>query len=135
MKNLQHIYEQLKEPKVKSMASVLEKTNSAYYSCFRTIFKNTVTSLAEAKDVCLYLTPLKKHIQTLEETDFSEVIPLLAPTMHVICLIWSNCKSFDQSKLIILLKQVSNLLIQEVRSRLLIWSFLDLFDSPLFYSK
>lgn len=114
LKNLQYIYEQLKEPKVKSMAVVLELTNSAYYSCFRNLFKNTVMALAEAKDVCLYLNPLKRHIQQLEGTDFSECIPLLAPVMHVICLIWSQCKSFDQVKLIILLKQFCNLLIQEV---------------------
>lgn len=115
LKNLQYIYEQLKEPKVKSMAMVLELTNSAYYGVFKTLFKNTVMALAEAKDVCLYLTPLKKHIQSLEETDFSDCIPLIAPTMHVVTLIWVECKSFDQAKLIILLKQICNLLIQEVR--------------------
>nr|CAI5851783.1 unnamed protein product [Callosobruchus analis] len=114
LKNLQYIYEQLKEPKVKSMAVILEKTNSAYYSCFTTLFRNTVTRLSEAQDVCVYLTPLKKHINSLEETDFSECVPLIAPTMHVICLIWTHCKSFDQPKLITLLKQVCNLLIQEV---------------------
>ncbi|VEN40995.1 unnamed protein product, partial [Callosobruchus maculatus] len=113
LKNLQYIYEQLKEPKVKSMAVILEKTNSAYYSCFMTLFRNTVSRLSEAQDVCVYLTPLKKHIHSLEETDFSECMPLIAPTMHVICLIWTHCKSFDQPKLITLLKQVCNLLIQE----------------------
>lgn len=114
LRNLQHIYEQLKEPRVKSMAVVLEKTNSAYYSCFKDIFKNIVIALAEAKSICLYLTPLKKHIQLLEETDFSECTPLLAPVMHVICLIWYNCKAFDQVKLITILKQICNLLILEV---------------------
>ncbi|KAJ8921305.1 hypothetical protein NQ315_013779 [Exocentrus adspersus] len=114
LRNLQYIYEQLREPKVKSMAAVLEKTNSAYYSCFKDIFKNIVISLAEAKNICLYLTPLKKHIQLLEDTDFSECSPLLAPLMHVICLIWYNCKSFDQVKLIIILKQICNLLILEL---------------------
>ncbi|KAG5897820.1 hypothetical protein JTB14_011820 [Gonioctena quinquepunctata] len=126
LKNLQYIYEQLKEPKVKSMAVVLEKTNSAYYSCFKNVFKNTVVALSEAKDVNIYLSPLKKHIQALEETDFSECIPLLAPMMHVICLIWTNCKSYDQVKLIILLKQICNLLIQEAKK------FLD--PTTLFHS-
>ncbi|KAJ8957969.1 hypothetical protein NQ318_001970 [Aromia moschata] len=113
LRNLQYIYEQLREPKIKSMAVILEKTNSAYYSCFKNVFKNVVMALAETKDVCLYLTPLRKHIQSLEETDFSESMTLLAPLMHVICLIWSNCKSFDQSKLTTLLKQICNLLILE----------------------
>lgn len=113
-KNLQYIYEQLKEPKVKSMASVLEKTNSAYFNCFKNTFKSTVLGLAEAQDINYYLSPLKKHIKALEETDFSENIVLFAPTVHVIVLIWANCKSFEQPKLIILLKQICNLLIQEV---------------------
>lgn len=115
LKNLQHIYDQLKEAKVRSMAIVLEKTNSAYYNCFTNLFKNTVMSLAEAKDICLYLTPLKKHIQALEETDFSECIPLIPPVVHVVGLIWVQCKYFDQVKLIILFKQICNLLIQEVK--------------------
>ncbi|CAG9831723.1 unnamed protein product [Diabrotica balteata] len=114
LKNLEYIYQQLREPKVKSMAVILEKTNSAYFSCFKLLFKNTVIALSEAKDMNLYLTPLKKHVQSIEETDFSENIPLLAPMVHVICLIWSNCKSIDQTKLITLLKQICNLLIQEV---------------------
>lgn len=117
LKNLQHIYDQLKEAKVRSMAVILEKTNSAYYNSYQSLFKNTVMELAVAKDLCLYLSPLKKHIQALEQTDFSECIPLLPPIVHVVCLIWVQCKSFDQIKLIILLKQICNLLIQEVRNK------------------
>lgn len=104
------------------MAIILEKTNSAYYNCFQNLFKNTVVALAEAKDICLYLTPLKKHIQGLEETDFSECIPLLPPVVHVVGLIWVQCKSFDQIKLIILLKQICNLLIQEVCFLIVVFS-------------
>ncbi|EFA11309.2 dynein beta chain, ciliary [Tribolium castaneum] len=115
LQNLHYIYEQLREPRVKSMAVILEKTNSAYYSCFKNLFKNIVISLAEAKDICLYLKPLKKHIALVEETDFSECIPVLAPLMHVVCLIWSNSKYYDQVKIIVLLKQICNLLIQEAK--------------------
>lgn len=98
------------------MAVILEKTNSAYYSCFQTLFKNIVISLAEAKNICLHLAPLKKHIQTLEESEFNECICLLAPLMHVIALIWSNCRYYNEVKIIVLLKQVCNLLIQEVKT-------------------
>ncbi|XP_022915026.2 dynein beta chain, ciliary isoform X1 [Onthophagus taurus] len=126
LKNLEFIYEQLKENKVKSMAVILEKTNSAYYSCFKILFKNIVMGLAEAKDICLYLLPLKKHIDVLQDTDFSDNLPLFAPLIHVICLIWSNSKYYDQVKLIVLLKQVCNLLIQEAKK------FLD--PTTLFHS-
>ncbi|KAH1023596.1 hypothetical protein HUJ04_012770 [Dendroctonus ponderosae] len=125
-KNLQCIYEQLKESRVRSMASILEKTSSAYYVCFKNVFKNVVVALAEAKDIHLHLTPLIKHISLLEETDFSECIPLLAPVMHVVCLIWATCDSYDQVKLITLLKQICNLLIFEAKK------FLD--PTTLFHS-
>ncbi|XP_076261923.1 dynein heavy chain at 93AB isoform X2 [Rhynchophorus ferrugineus] len=126
LRNLHYIYNQLREPNVRSMASILEKTNSAYYVCFKNIFRNVVIALAEAKDIYLHLTPLKRHIAMLEETDFSECIPLLAPVMHVVCLIWATCKSYDQVKLITLLKQICNLLILEAKK------FLD--PTTLFHS-
>ncbi|XP_045482107.1 dynein beta chain, ciliary [Harmonia axyridis] len=113
LKNLWYIYEQLKEAKVRSMASILEITNSAYFSCFKAVFKNVVMALAEAREIHLYYQPLKKHLATFEETDFSECIPLLEPIMVVLCLIWANCKYCDQVRIIILLKQICNLLILE----------------------
>lgn len=116
-KNLQYIYEQLKESKVKSMAIILEKTNSAYYNCFKKLFKNVVISLAQARDISMHLGCLKKHIALIGETDFSECIPLLKPLMHVVCLIWSHSEYYDQVKIIVLLKQISNLLILEVNDK------------------
>ncbi|KAL1493068.1 hypothetical protein ABEB36_011203 [Hypothenemus hampei] len=126
LNNLQYIYQQLREPRVRCMASILEQTRSAYYSCFQNIFKNIVVALAEAKEVHLHLTPLKKHINLLEETDFSEIMPLLAPVFHVVCLIWANCSSYDQIKVITLMRQISNLLIIEAKQ------FLD--SATLFHS-
>ncbi|KAF5277248.1 hypothetical protein FQR65_LT00356 [Abscondita terminalis] len=115
LKNLQYIYEQLRDQKVRSMATILEKTNSAYYSCFKNLFKSVVMSLAEAKDINLFLKPLKKHVDLLEETDFSDAAPLIRPLVHVVCLIWSNSKYYDQVKLIVLLKQICNLLIHQAK--------------------
>lgn len=47
-------------------------------------------ALAEARDITLYLNPLTRHFQQLEDTEFSESRVLLKPLMHVVCLIWSN---------------------------------------------
>lgn len=98
------------------MAVILEKTDSAYYSCFKNVFKNTVMALAEAKDICVYLQPLKKYITQLQETEFNECSAIFAPMVHVLALIWHNSKYYDQVKIIVLLKQICNLLIQEVKS-------------------
>jgi hypothetical protein len=41
-KNLECIYDQLKDERVRKMAVILEKTDSAYFPCFMTLFKNIV---------------------------------------------------------------------------------------------
>lgn len=61
------------------MALILEYSDSAYFPCFKTLFKNVVTALAEARDITLFLNPLQKHFQQLEDTDFAEIKPLLMP--------------------------------------------------------
>ncbi|XP_049809049.1 dynein beta chain, ciliary [Schistocerca nitens] len=117
--NLQHIYEQLRDERVRKMAVILERTDSAYFPCFKTIFRNIVAALAEAKDIVLYLKPLQKHFTALEETDFSEVQPLLKPLMHVVCLVWANSRYYcNSAKIIVLLKQICNLLIQQAKKYL-----------------
>lgn len=69
------------------MALILEYTDSAYFPCFKTMFKNVVTALAESRDITLYLSPLTKHFIQFEETDFSECKPLIKPLLHVVCLV------------------------------------------------
>ena len=123
LRNLNYIYQQLLEPRVRKMAVLLEKSQSAYFDCFRVLFKKLICALAEAKDICIYLKPLKRHVDLLQETDFSESLPLYAPLLHVVCLIWSNSKYYDQTKVVVLLKQIGNLLIVEVFAFLASLSF------------
>nr|CAD7441493.1 unnamed protein product [Timema bartmani] len=120
--NLEYIYDQLRDEKVRKMAVILEKTDSAYFPCFKTLFRNIVaasflpreTALAEAKDIVLYLKPLMKHLALLEDTDFSEVTPFLRPLLYTVCLIWSHsCYYCNSSKIIVLLRQICNLLINQ----------------------
>ncbi|KAG8321110.1 hypothetical protein J6590_052486 [Homalodisca vitripennis] len=73
-------------------------------------------ALTEAKDICKFLKPLSKHFTTLEETDFADVSPCLKPLMHVVCLVWANSRYYCNSgKIIILLKQICNLIIQQAK--------------------
>lgn len=75
-------------------------------------------ALAEAKDISIYLNPLQRHFNQIEETDFAEAKPLLHPLMHVVCLVWANSRYYcHSSKLIILLRQICNLLIHQVNSK------------------
>lgn len=75
-----------------------------------------ISALAEAKDICLYLKPLVKHLTALEGTaEFSEIIPQLKPLLHTVCLIWANSKYYcNSAKIIVLIKQLCNLLIEQV---------------------
>ncbi|KAL4703187.1 hypothetical protein ACJJTC_018259 [Scirpophaga incertulas] len=116
LSNLNCIYDQLRTERVRCMAVILEKTTSAYYPCFSRLFKNIVSALAEAREIDLYLRTLSRHFQALEDTDFMECQPLFRPLFHVICMIWRDSKYYcSSSKLMVLLRQISNLLIHQAK--------------------
>ncbi|XP_075210990.1 dynein heavy chain at 93AB [Lycorma delicatula] len=116
LRNLQNIYEQLRDERVRKMATILERTDSAYFPCFRNLFRNIVAALAEAKDIAKYLKPLLKHFALLEETDFADVAIYLKPLMHTVCLVWSHSRYYCNSgKIIVLLKEICNLVIQQAK--------------------
>lgn len=50
--NLTQIYEQLRNERIHSMAMILEFTDSAYFPCFRTMFKNVVTGTVRSINRC-----------------------------------------------------------------------------------
>jgi dynein heavy chain, axonemal len=57
-----------------------------------------------------------KHFTQLEEIDFSECKPLLKPMMHIVCMIWGRSLYYCHSaKLIVLLRQICNLIIQQAK--------------------
>lgn len=113
---IRYIYDQLQEDRVKKMANILETTDSAYFPCFRTLFENVVSSMAEAKEISLYLSPLAKCFKAVEEADFSEAKSLMATLIHSVGLAWSKSTYYQSSsKVIIMLRQICNLLIQEAR--------------------
>lgn len=57
-KNVLFIYNQLIDPRVKKVGSILELIDSVYFSTFSSTFKKVVTALHEANDISLYLFPL-----------------------------------------------------------------------------
>jgi dynein heavy chain len=46
-------------------------------------------------------------IQTLENTDFTDVRPLFPPLMHTVCLVYSHSTYYNSAARIIVLMQVS----------------------------
>lgn len=78
--------------------------------------------MTEAHEITIYLKTLEKHFELLENTHFSEVDVLLLPLMHTVCLVWSHSRYYcNSSKIIVLIKEICNLLIQEVCENLFYW--------------
>jgi dynein heavy chain, axonemal len=57
-KNVMNLYDQLRDPRVKKIGSILELIHSVYFKTFSQTFKNVVTALHEANDITLWLKPL-----------------------------------------------------------------------------
>lgn len=116
LKNLENIFEQLRDVRVKTIASILEKCESTYFSAFRLTFQNVVTSLHEARDVTLHLIPLDNQVERFFSCDWDDVRPILKSIMLTICLIWSNSKYYNSNdRMVHLFRLVHNMFIDKVK--------------------
>ncbi|XP_060638089.2 dynein axonemal heavy chain 11 [Anolis sagrei] len=117
--NLLCIFDQLKSPVIQEMIKILKAKMSSYYPTFQDIYKEVENALTEAQDIDLYLTPLQRHIQSLQETEFPEIRSLIPPLFDTICLIWSHSKFYNiPARIIFLLQEFCNLLIEQTLSYL-----------------
>ncbi|XP_071797739.1 dynein beta chain, ciliary isoform X1 [Asterias amurensis] len=115
--NLECIFQQLRDPKVRKMKQLLERTESSYLPSFKNIERDVEAALEEAQDITTYLKPLASHIEGFEEVDFNELLPKLGPLMHVVCLIWSNSQYYNTApRIIVLLQEICNSLIDQCRN-------------------
>ncbi|KAI8425207.1 hypothetical protein MSG28_007028, partial [Choristoneura fumiferana] len=95
LKNLEGIYSQLRDPRVKRMAHYLEDTH-------------------KCRDIYVYQKPLAIHFETFEGNDFQEAKWLVRPMFHCIGLLWGNSRYYcNVEKLIPLLREVCNLVIMQ----------------------
>ncbi|XP_025057963.1 dynein heavy chain 9, axonemal [Alligator sinensis] len=117
--NLECIYNQLKARKVRNMAELLDRVQSSYFPSFKAMFRDVAAALSEAQDINLHLTPLQHHLEEIESVEFSEVKSLVSPLLHVVCLIWATSKYYNTpARIIVLLQEICNLLIQQARNYL-----------------
>ncbi|KAG5306381.1 DYHC protein, partial [Pseudoatta argentina] len=112
--NVESIHSQMRDLRVKKMASILELTKSPYSPRFKALLKDVIAALIEARDVCAYLKALEPHFKDIENTEFKDLQLKLKSLLHCICLIWSNSKYYCiPARIITLLSEISNLLITE----------------------
>ena len=117
--NLECIYEQLRDPKVRKMAELLERTQSSYFPVFKDIFRDVVAALEEAQDINMYLRPARHHFEDYEQSDFDESGPQLPPMMHTVCLIWVHSQYYNTpARIIVLLQEMCNMIINHARNYL-----------------
>ena len=65
----------------------------------------------------MHLKPLRRQFEGMEECDFPELEKRLPAVYHLICLIWSHSKHYQQpSRLVVLMQEISNLMIELVSS-------------------
>ncbi|KAM7371234.1 hypothetical protein PAMP_010722 [Pampus punctatissimus] len=114
--DLEYIYSQLKSSKVKKMEMLLEAVESSYSPAFSNILQDVLAALEEAKDICTYLKPLQRLFEDMESAEFSDVRGQIGPLMHIVCLVWANSRYYNTpARLIVLLQETCNLLIQQAR--------------------
>ncbi|KAJ8413756.1 hypothetical protein AAFF_G00082630 [Aldrovandia affinis] len=117
--DLECIYGQLKSTKVSKMSELLERMESSYYPAFRNMFQDVLAALEEARDINIYLKPLQRLFEGLESVEFSEIKSQISPLMHTVCLLWANSKYYNTpARIIVLLQEICNLLIQQARAYL-----------------
>ncbi|KAG9431525.1 dynein beta chain, ciliary [Apis mellifera carnica] len=113
LKNMESIYFQLKDPKVKEIDLVLEKTQSPYSQYFKNLVNNVTAALLETRDINLYLKPLETYFQEIETLEFKEILPKIKILLHCVCLMWANSRFYTLERIIALLREISNLIISQ----------------------
>ena len=63
----------------------------------------------------MYLKPLKSCIEAVEEAEFDQLEPRLAPLLHILCMVWAHSVHYrTPSRIIVVLQEICNLLIRIV---------------------
>lgn len=112
--NIKSIYDQLTDPRVKTIGNILELIDSVYTEAFGSTFKNIVTALHEADDITLWMTPLKFHFDKIEKEEFLENQPKKVDDLyHVVCLMWAHSNYYGTNKrMIVLFRMINNMYIE-----------------------
>uniref|UniRef100_A0A3B3RIQ7 Dynein axonemal heavy chain 17 n=1 Tax=Paramormyrops kingsleyae TaxID=1676925 RepID=A0A3B3RIQ7_9TELE len=117
--DLECIYGQLKSTKVTKMAELLERMESSYFPAFQNMLFFVFKALEEARDINIHLKPLQQIFQDMESREFNEMKCQIAPLMHTVCLLWAHSKYYNVPvRIIVLLQEICNLLIQQAQAYL-----------------
>ncbi|KAF5280421.1 hypothetical protein FQR65_LT03230 [Abscondita terminalis] len=112
LKDLESILDQLKDPRIHKMIQYLELTDSPYLSCYKCMYEDVIAAIVEARDIRLYLKPLRNHFENLESGDFLDNESKIMPFTYSLGLLWTHSKYYCSSdRLVNLLKETCNMFI------------------------
>ena len=119
LKDLEHVYDQLRDPRVKKMIDYMKAVGSYFLPCFKSTLMNVIEGICEAKDINLHMKPLSNHIINFDVEDFTETGKYMKPLIHTVALIWANSVYYrDSSKIITLLHEIGNMVIEAASRQL-----------------
>lgn len=79
------------------------------------VFLGFIIALHEAQDINMYLKPLRRLFEDLEQAEFDMCAPMLPPLLHTVCLVWANSKYYNTpARIIVLLQEICNMIIEMV---------------------
>ncbi|XP_063077561.1 dynein axonemal heavy chain 9-like [Engraulis encrasicolus] len=117
--DLECIQGQFRSSKVSKMMELLDTMESSYYPAFHNMFQDVNRALEEARDINIHLKPLERLFEDIGNAEFNEVKGHVAPLMHMVCLVWAHSRHYNTpARIIVLLQETCNLLIQQARSYL-----------------
>ena len=71
--------------------------------------------MTEARNISLFLIPIRARLEELEQTPFDQCKPYLRPLMHTISLVWANSDYYNTpTRIIVLMQEICNLIIEMV---------------------
>lgn len=120
LKNLQCIFDQLVSDEMQSIATVLQKSKSSYFSALKSLIKDTMEALEEAENNSVYLNTLQPHLEMLEDgDDLTETAKSFPPLFRVLLLVWKNAKYYNTAeKMIVLLREMCNACIKQAHNHI-----------------
>jgi hypothetical protein len=91
--NLNAVFDQLQSTRIRKVLQFLESAKSTYCLPFARLCKEVFAARLEANDNVKYLRTLESWFSRLNSSDdFTTLVDLFKPMMHILLLIWKNSK-------------------------------------------
>ena len=129
--NLNGIFSQLQSVRVRRILKILDKSKSTYNAPFAKLCKEVFHARAEANNIIKYLQPLVAWFEALEnENDFDSITNLFHPILHTLLLVWKSSAYYNTpSRLVVIMREISNTIIRQATSYLEGDALFDLIDA------